>query len=754
MKQLTMKRIITYILMAIFALQLSGCGSDEKEPSSPPDSENVVEASAVMELGGRDNSLNAYSAAVNVPLRVEEPEDVIGGIGKIFLGASRAYYFKKHVFGEVDKCWDELAFVTAEGEAGSEHFDRQNQVWDIGPVAGTNHYVTLDAEEQKSGEEYRYFLTERDENHGPLREIPLNFLDGCGFGEAITSLTSFAVDYSGAVHLQVYLEGRWQYLLVSPTGETLAEYDLEKDSRIEGLVPLYDGRIALWMSKWDNAGGIVQNTLQYMDAETGRPVLLAALDAQDKLIYGWTLLDENTLLYADNEGVYCSGLSGDNPKLLYCWSDHGITVWGVDAMQADREGRAALIYKDSGNDKHYLWLEPTTEEVEILRITLAVSSHNREAYQRMATEFNRQYPSCHIDLKDGYDMTALLTELAAGKGPVLVDTTLTGFEEQEKLWEPLDTVMGQLGIAEELHPSALEAGRINGTLYGVVTDFRLRTLATGDPGIEDWDYDAFLQCIEDRPELEAIFDFYGGNYGSYFIVGFLSHGLDDAYFLDAGEGKTGFGSSEFHRALELAGKYCVREEGVSPGASMLEGKVLCNELSISRPEELAAYRICYGEKAHYIGYPTKDGAQYFLEMGRPLAIRRTATEEEKAAAAAFISLCLSYEAQTQASKDLNFGLSVRRDVLEGQIAAMNDEYMETYVKGFGDVRLGDDLDIELDRETMLDMIDRARPMKNFPAELRAIIYEELNNYFSGTITEDMLIDHLENRVGLYLEERK
>ena len=102
-------------------------------------------------------------------------------------------------------------------------------------------------------------------------------------------------------------------------------------------------------------------------------------------------------------------------------------------------------------------------------------------------------------------------------------------------------------------------------------------------------------------------------------------------------------------------------------------------------------------------------------------------------AAAFISLCLSYEGQSQAAKDLNFGLSVRRDVLEEQIAAMNADTM-VHVAGFDGITLGDDLDIERDRKTLLDMIATARPLKYFPVELRSIMFEELEQYFSGAIT--------------------
>ncbi len=136
-----------------------------------------------------------------------------------------------------------------------------------------------------------------------------------------------------------------------------------------------------------------------------------------------------------------------------------------------------------------------------------------------------------------------------------------------------------------------------------------------------------------------------------------------------------------------------------------------------------------------------------------LSIRRSATKEEKEATAAFIVLCLSYEGQNQAAKDSNFRLSLRRDVLEEQIAAMGRERVHIANSDLDDIRLGSDLDIERDRETQLDMIDQARPVRELPLELRDIIYEELVLYFEGGIEEDMLIDHLESRVGLYLGER-
>lgn len=763
------RKMNSLVLTVIFTLLLCGCSGSADvgqeidastgrtdEPyfngSDSADGGQEIDASAISSLGGRDYSLYVYSATLNAPLRVENPEGSMAGGGtKFFMGVSRACYFKKHVFDveRLKDCWDELAYVTDAGEKGAICFDFENQLWGVGFAAGTNHYVALDYEMQADGEEYQYFFTERDDNQEVLRKFPLDFLRGSDLSEVIMSLSDFAVDASGVVHIMRQMGEEMQYLLISPEGELLAEYILE-EGYIMRLVPLYDGHVALWtVAGPRDEGQGMRMTLQCMDQEAGKPIMLATSEQE---FYCFTLLDENTTLCANETGVYCGDLSGNNLEPLYLWSSHGLTVFGVSAIRADAEGKIALIYEDF-EGYNYLCMEPTSGEVASQEITLAVSPARMSFYQNVVAAFNNQYPNCHIVLKDDYDRTVLLTELTAGKGPVLIDTLLTGFEEHEKLWEPLDNILEQQGIMDELQPTVLELGRINGTLYGVTTNFSLRTLVTGDSDLKDWDYDTFLQCVEDRPDLEAIFNLYGGDYGTYFIMNFISHGIDDNYLFDAATGKMNFDSSGFRRALELAQKYCVREEAVRPGRSLLEGKVLCNVLSITRPEQLALYRVCYGENANYIGYPARDGAAHFIESSNLLAIRRTATEEEKEVAGAFISLCLSYEGQLLASKDLNFYLSVRKDVLEEQIAAM-DQNTVAYVVYFDEFRLGDDLNIERDRETLLDLIGKARPMKYFPVELQNILFEELEPYFSGAITEDMVISHLESRVGLYLEERK
>lgn len=256
--------------------------------------------------------------------------------------------------------------------------------------------------------------------------------------------------------------------------------------------------------------------------------------------------------------------------------------------------------------------------------------------------------------------------------------------------------------------------------------------------------------MEDRPALEAIYDVFSSGYGPYFFTTFLSHGVDDSFLWDAESGKTFFDSEKFRTALRQAEKYVEKEERVEPGKTMLEGKVLLNDIYIWTAEDLAYYRIMYGERAHFIGYPTETGARSLIMTDGPLAVRKTASDREKLVAYAFLDLCLSYDGQVKMKKTISFDLSVRWDVLEKQIATIGEKF-----QGIGDVVFNDETrDTEQDWKTMQDLLDHAKPYGMLPPELRDILIEELEQYFSGALPEDMLIDHLESRVGLYLEERK
>ena len=754
------RKVLCALLTAVLSLQLCGCGDgefpflDNRKEESTEASDSFVsslDASDIAALSLKDNSLDAYSAVLNTPLRVDSPKGAMkGGLVSIYLGNSRAFYLKKHLSENSSENWDELSIVTEEGKSWSErwnwgvNWDWNSQMWEMGGISGKDHILGRTIA-YLDGVGYQNRLIEMDEDMNILREISVEFLDG----EQIEGINQLVADKEGYIHFSLSRDDKRHYCVLSSDGALLADYSM--DDFAAELVSLYDGRIAVATEAEE--GRWVLLILNMASRALEQLVVLDKSPSGKGVCFLLTLFDENTLLWADNDGIYRSDLQGNVFEPLYLWKNHGMMVSGIDDLRILEEGRISLIYSSNG-ERSYLCLEPTTEEVEIRRITLAVSPQMESVYNNMATEFNKRYPACHIDVKSNYDETALLTELIAGKGPVLVDTSLTGFATQERLWEPLDEIIRQMGLTEELQSAALELGKINGTQYGVVKDFYLETVVIDNQELKSWDYDTFLQCILDVPGVEAVFNSYSLEQDGFrFVSDFFVHGMEDSYLFDAESGSTSFDSKNFRNILKLAKEYCVRKEMVPPGNLLPQGNVLCNTLNIHKPEQIALYRLYYGENINYIGYPVGEGYGNYINSSAPLAIRRTASTEDKVAACIFLQMILSYECQKKAADDVNFSLSVRKDVLEEQINSVDENSIPTAL-GFDQIRLGEEVNNALDAKILYSLLDKSQPYRELPQELNSILYEELQQYFYGTISEDAVIEHLKNRVGLYLKEQQ
>ncbi len=714
----------------------------------------------------RDNTLDDYTAVMHLPLIPRQEEGEQGGGMQYALGSTCGVLLKKHLGASVKEAWDELKMVTGQGEEDSVRLafrqDDHNQAWGIGSMVGSDHFMMLGREyvasenEKEGGAKYYFF--EIDEAQQVVRTTPLDFLPGDGRETPDRIMT----DQSGNIHFTTgYLGGapvsdqaENYYELVSPEGALVAKFDYTGVTM--RLVSLYDGRVALWSQPADAEGRNICSRLECMDPATGEMELLAefgenapkALWEADNCYY--TLWDENTLLYADNAGLHFADLSGNITEDVYIWGNHGILFSEMVEIQIREDGGINLIYLDYSKSGNFLCLEPTQEKKEIQRIVFAVPPAMRNVYYPSVAEFNKRYPAYHIELKTDYDKTALLTELTAGRGPVLVDTMLTGFESHKRLWMPLEGLFAGESWEDILIPRAMELGEIDGTLYGVVSCFGLKTVVIPKEEPTDWDYKTFLDTIEADSSIEAICN--GDNSVWFFMASFLIHGLEDNYLLDNGSGTTYFDSTEFRRALRLGRTYCAETGYVEAGTPMLEGKVFCNIINVTRPELIDLYRLCYGENANYIGFPSGDGSAHYIYGQDPLVVRSTATEEEKRVAGTFFRMLLSKDGQMESTKDSNFWLSVRKDVLEEQINQVNENSMPgTY--GFAFITLGDDYDREYDARFLYDMLEKARPLKYFPRELNVILMEELEAYAAGTITEDLLIQRLTGRVELYLAEQ-
>lgn len=783
-----MKRVKSVLMLFLFpVILLWGCNGEEpqerdninirQEQSSsgesaalPSQEQDIAAAKPFVwgdlleESSWRDNTLDNYTAVMHLPLLPQQTEGEIGGIWEYALGSTCGAVYKKHFFDTAEDNWEEFKTVTEQGEEDSVRLAFRegigNQIWGIGSIIGSDHFIMQDMEAAGDTDSaWKYRLWETDEDQRIVRTVELDFLSEDGE----VAPGQIMVDRVGNIHFTTVYRGfspegasaghRDYYCIADPEGALLAKYDYT-DSEVR-LVALYDGRVGLCSRLADDTGRGICSRLETADIEAGEMELLAELDrnAPKAFLNGayYTLWDEKTLLYADNRGLHFADLSGNPAGDVYLWVNHGISFGELEELRIREDGGISLIYSDSQMNGNLLFLKPTQEKVEVQQIVFAVDSNMRDVYYPAVVEFNKRYPAYHIALKTDYDQTRLLTELTAGKGPVLVDTMHIDFADQEKLWAPLDGLFDGEEWEDILIPQAMDMGKIDGTMYGVVCNFGIKTVVIAGNEPTDWDYERFLSGIEENQSIEAICNWNQNAWS--FMYYFLIHGMGDNYILDTENGQVSFNSDRFRRALRLGMTYCDIDKYVEAGMPGLEEKVFCNTITVTRPELIDLYRICYGEDANYIGYPSRNGSAHYIDSNCLLAVRATASDEEKKIAGAFLRILLSGEGQREGMKDSNFWLSVRRDALEEQISQVNERSMpHTY--GFDQITLGDDYDREYDARLLEELLENARPEEHFPRELDAIFMEEIEEYSAGIITEEVLIERLAGRVELYLAEQE
>ncbi len=151
----------------------------------------------------------------------------------------------------------------------------------------------------------------------------------------------------------------------------------------------------------------------------------------------------------------------------------------------------------------------------------------------------------------------------------------------------------------------------------------------------------------------------------------------------------------------------------------------------------------------------ENGSAHMINSDCVLAVRKNASLEEKKGALLFFRELLSYENQLEASKELNFKFSVRKDVLRENFMSLTEDAYASSGK-FGmitGIQLGDKADPEKDYQKFQEVLSESIPVIYNPRELTNIFWEELEPYFDGTVDAERMIKQLDSRVTLYLQEQ-
>lgn len=400
--------------------------------------------------------------------------------------------------------------------------------------------------------------------------------------------------------------------------------------------------------------------------------------------------------------------------------------------------------------------------------------------KKKIVEFNRGQSEYYIEIKqygeDSYEdgLSLLNAEIAAGKGPdiIQIDNTQLFYEYAAKnRIVDLYSFMGENSALqkEDFLDNMLQQFEIDGKLYGLVSHFAIQS-TIGNPNLLDSEGISFSQLCELLEENQENRDIVV--YQNMCKEGVLSYCIfpELELFVDWDNKTCDFKTEEFRTLIEFSDKFGYREyekaRGNEPYIKMQNNELfMIYDGPITSFDSYVKYKAFFGEDAILLGWPTMNGSNPYISSNSfPYwAINSNSKNQD----AAWQFVCSFFESNYMLANDkmLN-GFPITKSAFEmcalkamgsgtesGEMVGENKvlkEYSSTDAAGIT-ISYPIYAATEEEIEYIKGVIANVRPSTDY-GEIETIIFEEVTAYWSGTKSLDDIIEVIQNRVQLYLDE--
>ena len=649
------------------------------------------------------------------------------------------------------------------GEEGDEvirkwHLEQGEIVKGAGYVAGSDDYIVVEGNAPMSDKEEKWTLFRFGMDGTQKAQTDVTDV----FAKYPQMLSNtVAVDGNGLIHVagESLKYDKNVYHVLSSKGEPVFSLNLDDCSFVRFL-EMQDGRVAVDLRNPETGRKPGENQSHHVvevfdDKAKTMAILLEydeLTDGGESTVSALNVLDDQRIVFATQKGLFVSDYSFENRECIY--SFERLNFWRnpvVEYIYAKADGTFSLVMERGSGELYYQHLVKTDEDV--LEIELAIGEGG-DIYSEAIVEFNKTHKKYKIVAVSDYDETALKTKVLAKEGPVIIDLSLLHSDSNKDLWEPLEDIYQKPEILNNINNVALSLTASDDNTYAVTVDYYILTLIShfAESGLT---YDEIIRQSENANFEYFLDSELTVNPQIWTAAALFNRSVEDsAYINDSFE--TLFDGDNFAAILDLIEKKVPHNKYVPYITGLKSGEVLYNLICIDGPIQAAFWERMCEDGLKVAGMPGKQGADNFICARHRLAIRKSASEEEKEAAKEFMTMLLSYEMQQKLAKSPNFNLSVRNDVLKEQIHSLRDgEYisppsLEDSPYGF----LLKNPNYERIELFLNDLIDGSMPYKEPDEAYLAILEEEFEAYFGGEISREELSDRLSSRVGIYLEEKK
>ena len=647
--------------------------------------------------------------------------------------------------------------------------------------AGNFRAVVIEREwDTMRGETVDVFLAEFDRAGN---EISLQQLNVTPPGSGGISIDRVEITTDGYVLLTAWLDRGDALFVVAPTGNIVAEVDVEW---ARAITSTQDGRAFAFAGSMVGDSWVEQ--LHEIDLATG------ALGATIPLALGsvrniHTAPEHMPFDLLIETGMHLFGLNLETGEIeqVLNWIDAGVALeWGTPIAFFE-DGRISVLVSDwvQVDGMHQMRTELivlTQTERSLLpvreTITLGGVGFFGDINQRVVA-FNRESNTHRITIVD-YDLyntnedwsaghTRLLTELSIGQGPDILwghgleSAIDRGFLVDLYAFMDSDPVISRTDFFQSVL-SSMESS--DGALRAVSETFSISTMVglTSDVGhIDNWTFAEMQNLIEQANAAGMTHPLGTWMTGLQFLVSALQ--FSGEQFFDWEAGTADLNNEAFIDLLEAAGRLprevddSGRDTGiwVSDFERILNGDqmILNHWMSgVQGIQELSGAL----QDFTVLGLPTPEGGGHVIQTNSIIGIN--ANSEHQEAAWGFIREALLPGADIE-----TWNFPLRIDAFEELLAnAMIQEYwtdehgVEHPIShggiGWGDFMINLYAVSQAEADLLREIIETANLSARFDNTISDMLMEELLPFFAGDRSAADTARILDNRVGIYLSERR
>lgn len=524
------------------------------------------------------------------------------------------------------------------------------------------------------------------------------------------------------------------------------------DGKIDGLLDGTEGDGILWYGSREDSFGIwtTDNTAAFSGVIQNTDSYYLVTESGNGSFYG-----------ADIKGIW-KAAADTEPELICSFFENGYILDEVQAIRVTDEDWMELLVRLDGSEVLLRMEKQEGVQAEKEEIVLALGDEN-PLLMDYVSKFNRRNENYRVTVRlqeaneTGQEfIDRLQMELAAGRGADLLmngQIDATAMARNGYLQELTDILDDEDG----LWTAAMECGRIDGVTYGIPYAGQLFFATYSEKltgGRENWTIREFMQAVEASDAEILQYGFSGADIVFYY--GLLDN--DNAELIDWENGESHLTEDLFLEILGFASRYADRGQILQEdvGEALKEGRIaaegsVCLELS-----ELNYREACFEGEPANIGFPRSEGNGIYVT---PNMLYVNAGSEVKDGAYEFLRFLVSEEGQRRYVERNRAGdsaslMPVRLELLEEMTALEMRKAGETTARSATGVLFAKDGFTQAQKERFDRLLERAEPGDWYAAEIMSIVYEELEPYFAGQRTAAEAAANLDNRVQLYMDERK